>query len=360
MMKKVILVCGLILGLTTQSCTSKSDQNTEPVEAKKDQKESYLNPQTMEDEGMFAMINTNKGIINLVLEFQRTPMTVANFIGLADGSISNDEKAEGEAYYNGLNFHRVLKDFMIQGGCPQGTGGGDPGYKFADEFHADLKHDGPGILSMANSGPTTNGSQFFITHKETPWLDGKHTIFGHVLDSLSQDVVNAIENGDQMISVEIVRKGKLAKKFKAAAIFVEGQENAKRLAEEKAAAQKVVLEELTAGAEETLSGLQYIITKEGNGVKPQASEMVSVHYEGRLVDGTVFDSSYKRNDPIKFPLGVGKVIKGWDEGVALLSVGGKATFIIPSHLAYGDKGAGGVIPPNATLVFDVELVEIVK
>lgn len=357
-MKKVIFACGLLFGLGAQSCASKADQ---PVTVDATEKtEELLNPQSIEDKGMFAQINTNKGIINLVLEFQRTPLTVANFVGLAEGTLENDEKEAGQAYYDGLNFHRVIKDFMIQGGCPQGTGSGDPGYKFADEFHADLKHSGAGILSMANSGPTTNGSQFFITHKETPWLDGKHTVFGHVIDSVSQDVVNAIEKGDEILSVKIVRNGRLAKKFDAPKVFVEAQAEAARLAEEKAAAEKAKIAELTKGATETASGLMYKMHREGTGVKPQASQVVKVHYKGSLVDGTVFDSSYDRNEPIEFPLGVGRVIPGWDEGIALLSEGGKATLIIPSHLAYGARGAGGVIPPNATLVFDVELIEIVK
>ena len=357
-MKKVILACSLIFGLGAQSCASKADQPL--AEDGIEKTVELLNPKSLEDKGMFAQINTNKGTINLVLEFQRTPLTVANFVGLAEGSLENDEKEKGVAYYDGLKFHRVIKDFMIQGGCPQGTGSGDPGYKFADEFHTDLKHSGPGILSMANSGPTTNGSQFFITHKETPWLDGKHTVFGHVMDSVSQDVVNAIEKDDQIISVEIIRKGRLAKKFDAPNVFVEAQEAAALLAEEAAAAAKAKIAELTAGATETQSGLMYIMHREGTGVKPLASQVVKVHYKGSLVDGTVFDSSYDRGQPIEFPLGVGRVIPGWDEGIALLSEGGKATLIIPSHLAYGPKGAGGVIPPNATLIFDVELIEIVK
>lgn len=357
-MKKVILACGLLFGLGAQSCVSKSDQ-VETVSAK-EIKVEYLNPQSIKDKGMFASINTNKGTINLVLEFQRTPQTVANFVGLAEGSMKNDEKENGVPYYNGLNFHRVISDFMIQGGCPQGTGAGDPGYSFADEFHEDLKHSGPGILSMANSGPATNGSQFFITHKETPWLDGKHSVFGHVIDSVSQDVVNAIEKGDSIISVEIVRNGKLAKRFDAIKVFEEAKAEAERIAAEKEAEAKAKLAELTKGATTTESGLMYIMREEGNGEKPQASQVVKVHYEGKLVDGTVFDSSFKRNQPIEFPIGVGRVIPGWDEGIALLSVGGKATLIIPSELAYGARGAGGVIPPNATLVFEVELVEIVK
>jgi peptidyl-prolyl cis-trans isomerase A (cyclophilin A) len=350
-MKKVILVCALLFGFGVQSCDSK-------VEVDKDVE--ILNPSSVDDKGLFAQILTNKGTIDLVLEFQRTPLTVANFVGLAEGTKVNDEKDLGVPYYDGLVFHRVIQDFMIQGGCPQGTGSGDPGYSFADEFHADLTHNGPGILSMANSGPTTNGSQFFITHKETPWLDNKHSIFGHVIDSISQDIVNLIETGDTIISVSIIRNGRLANKFDAEKVFVE----AEVLAAEKALfaleAEKAKLASLTEGYTETPSGLFYKMTTEGSGVQPQASETVKVHYTGSLTDGTVFDSSVQRGEPIEFPIGVGRVIPGWDEGISLLSVGGKATLVIPSHLAYGAKGAGGVIPPNATLIFEVELIEIAK
>jgi peptidyl-prolyl cis-trans isomerase B (cyclophilin B) len=142
-----------------------------------------------------ATIETNKGTIRLELFAEKTPKTVANF-----------EKLAGEGFYDGLKFHRVIADFMIQTGCPQGTGTGGPGYKFADEFHPSLKHSGPGILSMANSGPNTNGSQFFITHIATPWLDGKHSVFGKVLDDDSQAVVNGIRQGDKMTKVTVTEE----------------------------------------------------------------------------------------------------------------------------------------------------------
>jgi FKBP-type peptidyl-prolyl cis-trans isomerase len=245
---------------------------------------------------------------------------------------------------------------MIQGGCPQGTGTGNPGYKFDDEFHPDLKHDGPGVLSMANAGPGTNGSQFFITHVATPWLDGNHTVFGKVQEG--QDVVDAIAQNDTIDSLEIIRVGAAAEAFNAIEAFrvFEGARE-KRVAEEQAA-REAELDKLAAGFDKTESGLRYQIIQKGDGVKAEKGKNVSVHYKGQLTDGTVFDSSYKRNQPIDFALGVGQVIPGWDEGVQLLQVGDKARFVIPSDLAYGSRGAGGVIPPNATLIFDVELMNV--
>jgi len=307
-------------------------------------------------EGMYAKFKTNKGDILLKLEFEKTPLTVANFIGLAEGVIENNKKDLGTPYYDGLNFHRVIADFMIQGGCPQGTGSGDPGYKFPDEFHPDLKHDKGGVLSMANSGPTTNGSQFFITHKETPWLDGKHSVFGHVIEGM--DVVNKIEQGDVIEKLTIIREGSKAKSFDAKLVFNSALEEIKLQEMRNKAKSEAVLKDLQKGAKVTASGLSYKMIKIGNGIQAEKGKTVSVHYTGKLIDGTKFDSSYDRNEPIEFPLGEGRVIPGWDEGIALLKVGDKATFIIPSNLAYGERGAGGVIPPNATLIFDVELMDV--
>lgn len=307
-------------------------------------------------EGLYAKFNTTKGSILINLEYKKTPGTVGNFVGLAEGNIENEAIPQGKPYYNGLKFHRVIADFMVQGGDPQGTGSGGPGYQFDDEIHPDLKHDGPGVLSMANAGPGTNGSQFFITHVETSWLDGKHTVFGKVVEG--QDVVNSIEQGDEIQSVEIQRVGADAESFNAVENF-RSFNGAK--AEREAAAKKKaedLLGELAAGFDKTESGLRYKVIQKGDGVKAEKGKTVSVHYKGSLTDGTVFDSSYKRNQPIDFSLGMGQVIPGWDEGIALLQVGDKARFVIPPYLGYGERGAGGVIPPDATLIFDVELVNV--
>jgi FKBP-type peptidyl-prolyl cis-trans isomerase len=307
-------------------------------------------------DGIYAKFNTSKGVILIKLTHDKTPGTVGNFVGLAEGNLENDIKPQGKPYYDGLKFHRVIPDFMIQGGCPLGTGTGDAGYKFDDEFHPELKHDRPGVLSMANAGPGTNGSQFFITHVPTDWLDNKHTVFGHVVEG--QDIVNEIAQGDIIESLEIIRVGEEAEKWNAVEAFrtFEGSRE-KRIAEQKKMAEEA-LEKLAAGFDKTASGLRYKMIQKGNGKQAEKGKTVSVHYSGSLENGMVFDSSYKRKQPIEFALGRGQVIEGWDEGIALLQVGDKARFVIPSYLGYGSRGAGGVIPPDATLIFDVELMDV--
>ncbi|MEW6305816.1 MAG: peptidylprolyl isomerase [Verrucomicrobiota bacterium] len=335
--------------------------------------------QTDLKEGLYAEMDTTKGKILLQLEFEKTPLTVANFVGLAEGT-KDSNKPKGTKFYDGLIFHRVIPDFMIQGGCPLGQGNGDPGYKFPDEIDPSLKHTGPGILSMANSGPASNGSQFFITVKATPWLDGKHTVFGRVVKG--QDVVDAIVSvprgpGDRpnepmkMNTVKVIRVGEKAKAFKAdQEAFDKLLKSArdKQLANVLAAQEtdKKQLEVVIAGLKEkypkselvtTPSGLRYIVTAQGAGDKPTRGTMVNAHYTGRLVNGNVFDSSVQRGQPIQFPVGTGRVIPGWDEALVDMKKGEKRVLIIPSNLAYGERGAGGgVIPPNATLIFDVEMV----
>lgn len=316
---------------------------------------------------MYAEITTNRGTIKLELFYDQTPMTVANFVGLAEGAIENDAKDLGEPYYDGIVFHRVIskkqgsgQDFMIQTGDPEGTGMGGPGYKFPDEIVDSLKHDSAGVLSMANAGPGTNGSQFFITLVETPWLDGKHTVFGKVVEGM--DVVENTLQGDTMVSVKILREGKDAKKFDAAKIFNEKLEEIKaKEASKYEDAQKAFddfVKNNYPNAKATGSGLYYVMEEEGTGAPAEKGKQVSVHYKGTLMDGSKFDSSYDRNQPIAFQLGVGQVIKGWDEGIALMKEGGKATLIIPYQLAYGEGGRPPVIPPMATLIFETELVSV--
>ncbi len=307
-------------------------------------------------DGLYAKFETKKGDIYTVLEFKKTPMTVANFVGLAEGSIKNSVKPEGTPYYDGLKFHRVIPKFMIQGGCPKGDGTAGPGYAFPDEIDTTLKHNVPGILSMANAGPGTNGSQFFITHVPTPWLDGKHTVFGHVITG--QNVVDAVAGNDTLVKITILRKGKEAEAFDAAKVF-ETEKNS--ITEREAAAlkaQKEALDKMFAGAIATPSGLRYMVEKEGTGASPAATDNVTVHYTGMFLDGKVFDSSVQRGQPATF--GLNQVIKGWTEGVQLMKEGAKYKFIIPPGLAYGEQGYPGAIPPNSTLIFEIELIKVNK
>ncbi len=313
-------------------------------------------------DGLYAKFDTEKGEILCLLEFEKTPLTVANFVGLAEGTkeLGGGAGTQGHKFYDGLTFHRVIPDFMVQGGCPLGTGTGGPGYTFPDEIDPSLKHSKPGVLSMANSGPGTNGSQFFITHVPTPWLDGKHTVFGHVISG--QDVVNKIEGKDKLNSIEIIRVGAKAEAFKSdqaafesllTSIESHGQE--KELAAMEEAMNKI--KKQWPDAITTPSGLQYVVVKEGTGDEtPTKGTMVKAHYTGKLLDGTKFDSSYDRGQPIDFPVGAGRVIKGWDEAFLAMKKGEKRVLIIPSDLGYGPSGRGP-IPPNATMVFDVELVD---
>jgi len=343
MTKKLILL--FAMAISAGSVLAQKDKQ-KPGAADKE----FLSKQP---DGIFAKFETNKGSIYTLLEHKKTPMTVANFVGLAEGAISNKAKASGVRFYDGLKFHRVIPNFMIQGGDPLGNGMGDPGYKFPDEFDTTLKHDAPGILSMANSGPATNGSQFFITHVPTPWLNGKHTVFGHVVQG--QDVVNAIVGNDTIIHVVILRKGKEAKEFDAPKVFELEKGNVTAKEEAKAKAAKEAVDKMFVDAKTTASGLKYVVVKEGTGNSPTAASTVTVHYTGMFLDGKVFDSSVQRGQPATFPLS--NVIAGWTEGLQLMKEGGKTNFLIPGNLAYGEQGRPG-IPPNSTLVFEVELITI--
>jgi len=299
-------------------------------------------------DGLYAVIATPRGEIVLQLEYKKVPLTVTNFVALAEGTMT------GKPFYDGLTFHRVVANFMIQGGDPLGNGSGGPGYAFADEFDPTLRFTGPGILAMANSGPATNGSQFFITHVKTDWLNGKHTIFGHVV--AGQNVVNATSQGDVILKVSIVRQGKDAQGFTATKASFEALQAA--ASGPATPAPDAAVAALVKGFTKTPSGLYYKVNQKGSGMKPTKGQTVLAHYEGRLVDGTVFDSSYARKQPFQFQVGVGGVIPGWDEALMDMKTGEKRTLVIPPNLAYGSQGAGGVIPPNAWLVFDVQLVAL--
>jgi cyclophilin family peptidyl-prolyl cis-trans isomerase len=354
-------------------------------------------------EGIFATISTNKGDITVQLEYQKTPITVANFIALAEGknTFVSDEKLKGKPFYDGLKFHRVINDFMIQTGDPTGSGAGGTGYTFKDEF-TDLKFDKGGILAMANSGPATNASQFFITHKDTPWLNGKHTIFGHVIEGMS--IVNSITQGDVITKVTITRKGASAKYFDALKVFanyygnkdedakkqalieIENQKKQAALEEDKkriyiekyaavVASKKAFFATTKASATTTASGLTYKIIQKGSGIKPVDGSTFYFHYAGYFEDGNLFDSSYEdvnkaygkyderraaQNGYQAFPFEAGKkdgMIPGFIEGLSFMSYGDKALLFIPANLAYGERGAGGVIPPNTTLIFELEMFD---
>jgi cyclophilin family peptidyl-prolyl cis-trans isomerase len=328
-------------------------------------------------DGLYADIETNKGHIIVELDYKKAPITVANFVTLAEGKNEFvSENLKKKPFFDGLKFHRVIADFMIQSGDPLGTGSGDTGYKFKDEF-SDLKFDKAGVLAMANNGPGTNSSQFFITHVETPWLDNKHTIFGHVVEK-GQEVVNKVVQGDNIVSVAIIRNGEAAKKFDAVKVF---HDYFAEIAKEKSKFAGVQKEKVAYYASlkpkvtKTSSGLEYVITEKGAGKKPAIGTQVYIHYAGFLEDGTLFDSSIaevnktfgkfdsaraEQNGYQPIPFQAGKkdgLIPGFIEGIEKLSFGDKAILFIPSHLAYGETGAGGVIPPNANIIFEVQLLE---
>lgn len=343
-------------------------------------------------DGIFGVIKTNKGEIIVSLEYNKTPITVANFILLAEGKNKHVtlESKKGIPFYDGLKFHRVEANFMIQGGDPNGDGTGGPGYNFMDEI-TDLSHEGPGTLSMANAGPGTNGSQFFITHVETKFLDGRHTVFGKVKEG--QEVVNAIVKDDIIESIVIVRNGEAAKKFDAVKVFDDRlkteAENRKKMEAEEAIKKEAFLAEFKEvidtklaffesqkkTAQKTASGLQYAIYEKGKGKKPANGSTVYVQYAGFFENGELFDSckedvskAFGKFDQNRadakaytpFPFQYGNktgLIPGFLEGLEKLNFGDKAVLFIPSQLGYGEAGAGGIIPPNSNLIFEIEILE---
>ena len=332
------------------------------------------------DAGLYADIQTDKGAILVKLAHEEAPITVANFVSLSEGTNPMvNEEFKSKKFYNGLKFHRVIADFMIQGGDPLGNGSGNPGYRFDDEF-SELTHNGPGILSMANSGPATNGSQFFITHKETPWLDGKHTVFGAVVQG--QEVVDSIAQDDLINEINIIRKGKEARQFDAPEIFKNYFDNKEALAKEKEEKMAKIKEQnitkfdaLKEKSTLTNSGLQYIISSKGSGKAVTSTNKALVHYAVYFIDGTLLETSNeeiaKQNgvfNPQKLSAGayapimakVGpedRMIEGFKEGIRLLKEGDKATLFLPYTLAYGAEGTRG-IPPQSDLIFEVEVTSL--
>jgi peptidylprolyl isomerase len=367
---KLKLIIGLFLTTFFYSCTDKHDEL---------------------GNGLFAEIQTNKGTIILQLEFEKAPMTVANFVSLSEGTNTMviDSSKKGKPFYNGLTFHRVVPNFMIQGGDPEASGQGGPGYKFKDEI-TDLVHDRGGILSMANAGPATNGSQFFITHTATPHLDGRHTVFGHVVEGMA--IVNEIVEGDQIEKVTIIRNGEAALKFSAMKTFESEFKKDAELQKQKAAeeeakkaeflalykdaidAKLLFFEEAKATGKKSTTGLVYKITANG-GKKPATGTQVFFNYSLYLETGELLQSS--KADVAKafgkfeqqaadsdsyrpFPFNYGDktgLIPGFLEGIEKMSFNDKAVLFIPSHLGYGEAGMPGAIPPNANLIFEVEMLE---
>lgn len=366
MIKKILSI--VILAAVTVSCgATKVTVNNETIEL---------------EDGIYAKLTTNKGEILMDFHEDLAPMTAANFIALAEGNHpSVKEEFKGKPFYDGVIFHRVIPQFMIQCGDPSGSGSGSPGYKFPQEISQELRHDKPGVVSMANAGPGTNGSQFFITHNPTPHLDGGYNIFAQVISG--QEIVVTIGNverstGDRPVEsvvlekVEIIRVGNEAKKFDAPTVFQEGVNGEQERIKAALMAVESEIDSMYPEAEKTASGLRFIIEEMGDGEKPAPGQVVKVNYAGYLMDGKCFDTSLKElaeknglydprrepYEPIVVEIGPrGRVIKGWQEGLSLLNIGGKAKLIIPPYLGYGERGAGGVIPPNASLVFDLEIVE---
>jgi len=316
--------------------------------------------QTDLPDGIYARMKTTKGDIVIKLDYEHAPLTVCNFVGLAEGKL---DATKGKPFYDGLTFHRVVADFVVQGGDPQGDGSGGPGYSFADEFSDSLKHDGAGVLSMANAGPNTNGSQFFITLKEAPWLDGVHSAFGRVTEGM--DIVKKIAQGDKINKVEIIRSGAAAKAFKVdQAAWNELEQSAaaaatKRVADKRQADLATIAKnwpELKADSD----GIFQKVLKAGTGAAPAKGANVSVAYKGTFLDGKVFDDSSLHGGKIEFHVGVGEIIPGWDKVVSSMKKGEKRFIVIPPELAYGERGAGGVIQPNSFLAFELELLDIGK
>ncbi|MFO7782254.1 MAG: peptidylprolyl isomerase [Spirochaetia bacterium] len=314
------------------------------------------------EDGLYAELETTRGTILIELAYEKAPLTVTNFVGLAEGTIDSSAP-DGEPFYDGLSFHRVVEDFVVQTGDPNGDGSGGPGYRFPNEIDQSLTHDSAGVVSMANSGPDTNGSQFFITKSAAPWLDGQYSVFGEVVEG--QDVVDSIEQGDTLETVKIIRKGEAAGDFETdqaafddrlAELREERREDQRRTVDQ----QLSYVDKNWPDAEDAGEGMRYVIEEEGSGPSPEAGDTVAVHYTGFLLNGMPFESTREREEPVEFTLGEESIIEGWERTLLDMRVGEKRRAIIPPNLAYGSRGARDIIPPNSFIVLDVELVEIVE
>ncbi len=315
-----------------------------------------LQSQAKLDDGLYANLHTNRGDIIIKLAFEKTPLTVINFVGLAEGTKKSNIQT-GKPFYNGLKFHRVINNFMVQGGDPKGDGTGGPGYQFADEI-TDLSHDSGGILSMANSGPDTNGSQFFITHKATGWLDGKHTVFGRVVEGM--DVVNRIEKGDFIRKVKIIRVGAEAENFQTdeAAFKQQAQKSStsKELAEkDKLKGFQAYIDLNYPDAIQTEEGFYYQINLPGHGKKiPVLGKLAKVNYELKLEDGTVLR---KAGRPLLFVPGTGQVVDAIDKSVMTMTAGEKRTVVAPYFLVFGDEEpSSSLLSRESVMIFELELL----
>ena len=309
-------------------------------------------------DGLFARINTTRGDIIVRLEHERTPMTVTNFVALAEGTMT---RAGTTPFFDGLTFHRVIADFMIQGGCPQGTGTGGPGYRFPDEIDPALRHDGPGVLSMANAGPGTNGSQFFITHVATPHLDGRHTVFGRVVQG--QSVVNAVRQGDRINTVTIIRNGPQASAFRADqvsfdALLRDAGAAAAARAQEQRNADLALIGQRYPNASVSPSGVRWIVDRAGTGPRPSAGSTAVVNIRGRSLAGRYFANSDLTGGSEAFPVGAGRILPGLDEAIMDMNTGEVRTIIVPPELAFGERWLEDIILPNSFVVFVVELVQV--
>ncbi len=372
------------------------------------------------EDGLYAEFNTDKGIMVTKLYFEDAPATVANFVALAEGNHPMVDTAyANKPFYNGLKFHRIIKNFMVQGGDPLGTGRGNPGYKFHDEHSPERRHDTIGVLSMANSGYATNGSQFFITHKATPHLDGYdaagnlknceninvsnprqrvscHTVWGQlvigfdVLDNIAGvEMTNpragAPKDNVFIQEVTIIRKGSAAKKFDAPAVFTYELENLdKKRAEAEAERLKVFapfkerFDSKRGKAEKQASGLAIYWDKKGEGQKPNIGDTFQANYTGYYTHGELFDTSLadvaesqgKLDQRRKAAGGYApmerkyspdeQLIAGFKEALLQMRIGDEVTVFIPSHLGYGAQGHPAGIPPNSDLVFELNLVGVKK